>query len=296
MSLFLPLFASIVIKAISAGLIRSGRQMEDRPPRPKSIRGGSVMKLKRNAIRGFGAFAASALVGATLAASAANAAVTNITSSSTILDVALNIASFGPELPAAGSAPPLYNVNNSLASFSGAVGPLSITSGALVDTASGDIATASGTASSTLATFNISADSIFTVAATALSSTSSVDGTPSATGFTTLADLTITVLGSSLTIPLNPTPNDVILNAGGITITLNQQIPEVGGVGITTNAIAIDFNNFLGVVTGSIDIAQSAASITGSAVPEPSTWAMMALGFVGLAFAYRRGRKVAAIA
>jgi hypothetical protein len=31
----------------------------------------------------------------------------------------------------------------------------------------------------------------------------------------------------------------------------------------------------------------------GGAVPEPSTWAMMALGFVGLAFAYRLTRKVA---
>jgi hypothetical protein len=33
------------------------------------------------------------------------------------------------------------------------------------------------------------------------------------------------------------------------------------------------------------------------AVPEPSTWAMMALGFAGLAFAgYRRSRKGAAFA
>ena len=46
---------------------------------------------------------------------------------------------------------------------------------------------------------------------------------------------------------------------------------------------------------GFIDIGQSKASISEAAVPEPSTWAMMALGFVGLAFAYRRARKVAAI-
>jgi hypothetical protein len=48
-------------------------------------------------------------------------------------------------------------------------------------------------------------------------------------------------------------------------------------------------------VTGSIDIAQSQGSISEAAVPEPSTWAMMALGFAGLAFAYRRTRKVATI-
>ena len=46
---------------------------------------------------------------------------------------------------------------------------------------------------------------------------------------------------------------------------------------------------------GVIDIAQSKASLSEAAVPEPSTWAMMAMGFVGLAFAYRRSRKIAAI-
>ena len=40
---------------------------------------------------------------------------------------------------------------------------------------------------------------------------------------------------------------------------------------------------------------QSKASISEAAVPETSTWAMMALGFAGLAFAYRRARKVAMI-
>jgi hypothetical protein len=44
-----------------------------------------------------------------------------------------------------------------------------------------------------------------------------------------------------------------------------------------------------------LDIGQSKASISEGAVPETSTWAMMALGFAGLAFAYRRARKVAMI-
>ena len=82
------------------------------------------MKVKRYAIRGFGALAASAVLGATLAASPATAAaVTNITSSSTVLDVALNIGSFGPEFPASGSAPPAYDATNSFASFSTNLGP-----------------------------------------------------------------------------------------------------------------------------------------------------------------------------
>ncbi len=257
------------------------------------------MKLQRYATHAFAALTASAFIGAMLAASTAHAAVTNIASSSTVLDIALNIGSKGPALPASGSAPPAYNVNNSLASFSGALGPLSFASGALVDTASGDTATAVGTASSTLASLDLELDSIFSITATAVSSMSSVDGTPLATGFSTLGDLVITVAGSSIDIPLNPPPNDVIFDQSGLTITLNQQIHGIqGGFGdsITTNAIAIDFDKFLGLVSGSIDIAQSEASISEAAVPEPSTWAMMALGFVGLAFAYRRGRKVAAIA
>jgi hypothetical protein len=37
-------------------------------------------------------------------------------------------------------------------------------------------------------------------------------------------------------------------------------------------------------------------SITASAVPEPSTWAMMLLGFAGLGFAFRQSRRKAAVA
>jgi hypothetical protein len=165
-----------------------------------------------------------------------------------------------------------------------------------VDQASGDVATEEGQASSNLASLNISAGVAFSLTASALSSESSVDGIPSATGSSTLADLVITVFGSSINIPLDPSPNDVIFDDLGVTVTLNQQIPVIEGSfgqGITTNAIAVDLD-VLGV-TGSIDIAQSQASISEAAVPEPSTWAMMALGFVGLAFAYRRARKVATI-
>jgi PEP-CTERM motif len=88
----------------------------------------------------------------------------------------------------------------------------------------------------------------------------------------------------------------VIFDNFGVKVTLNQQINDVEGgfgQGIIVNAIAVDLD-ILGV-KGFIDIGQSKASISEAAVPEPSTWAMMALGFAGLAFAYRRARKVAAI-
>ena len=256
------------------------------------------MKVKRSAIRGFAALAASAVFGATLAASPATAAVTNIASSSTVLDVALNIGSFGPEFPASGSAPPAYDVTNSFASFSTNLGPLSFSTGVLVDEASGDIATEEGQASSNLASLNIAAGQFFTLTASAVGSEASVDGIPSATGSSTLADLVITVLGSSINIPLNPSPNDVIFDDFGVKVTLNQQINDVDGgfgQGIIVNAIAVDLDIAILGVKGFIDIGQSKASISEAAVPEPSTWAMMALGFVGLAFAYRRARKVAAI-
>jgi PEP-CTERM motif len=88
----------------------------------------------------------------------------------------------------------------------------------------------------------------------------------------------------------------VIFDEFGVKVTLNEQIHEVEGGfgdGIIVNAIAVDLD-VLGV-KGFIDIAQSKASISGAPVPEPSTWAMMALGFVGLTFAYRRRRTFASI-
>ena len=195
---------------------------------------------------------------------------------------------------------PAYDVTNSFASFSTNLGPLSFSTGVLVDEASGDIATEEGQASSNLASLNIAAGQFFTLTASAVGSEASVDGIPSATGSSTLADLVITVLGSSINIPLNPSPNDVIFDDFGVTVTLNQQINDVEGAfgqGIIVNAIAIAIDLDIAIlgVKGFIDIGQSKASISEAAVPEPSTWAMMALGFVGLAFAYRRARKVAAI-
>jgi hypothetical protein len=85
----------------------------------------------------------------------------SITSSSTVLDVALtvfgNSVDFGPELPASGAAPPAYNVTDSAGSFGTTVPPFSFSTGVLVHTASGDTATAAGTASSSLASLNITA-------------------------------------------------------------------------------------------------------------------------------------------
>src|SRR5271156_2654916 len=84
-----------------------------------------------------------------------------------------------------------------------------------------------------------------------------------------------------------PSPNDVIFSKGGLTVILNQQIPDTTETaGITTNAIAFDFVHFpVGPnhVNGAVDIGDSKASI--AVIPEPATWAMMLIGFAGLGFA-----------
>jgi hypothetical protein len=239
-----------------------------------------------------------------LAVSPASAAVTSVTSSATVLDVdltALGVPIDITALPASGSAPPPYNVTNSLASFSTSLGPISLTTGLLTDMASGNTGTGMGSATSTINNLDISWDSIFSLTSTLISSTSSVNGTPSATGSTTLEDLTIKVLGSTVTIPVNPPKNDVIFSLDGLTITLNQQLPDASeSAGITTNAIAIDFNKFpfgTNLVNGSIDVAQSFASINVTTIPETSTWAMLLLGFAALGYAgYRKSRPPVSIA
>ena len=57
--------------------------------------------------------------------------------------------------------------------------------------------------------------------------------------------MVITVLGSSINIPLNPSPNDVIFDDFGVKVTLNQQTHDVEGgfgQGIIVNAIAVDLD------------------------------------------------------
>ena len=85
---------------------------------------------------------------------------------------------------------------------------------------------------------------------------------------------------------------------GGRVVDLfsNGDITAVGNPPVTPGP------NFYGVVVGYTDPIKGFAANYASAnglifdTPEPSTWAMMVLGFVGLGFAgYRKGRKAAAI-
>jgi hypothetical protein len=261
------------------------------------------MTLKTSALTAIGALALSTGWALPFAVSPASAAVTTISSSSTVLDISLTIPgvisiTIGPLLPAAGSAPPPYNVTNSLASLS--LPLLGLTTGQLTDTASSPFPpTETGTATSTADDFSLALRSIFDLSATTISSTSSVNGTPSATGSTTIGNLSFTIAGHTITFSGTPSVNDVILSEPGLTVTLNQQIPDATETaGITTNAIVIGFNDFAvgpNHVSGTVDIGQSMASF--AVIPEPATWVMMLAGFAGLGFAgYRASRKSAAIA
>ncbi len=262
------------------------------------------MALRTSALTTIGAFALSAGVVAALGVSPASALVTTISSSSTGLNVALTIAGIpiavGPVLPAAGSAPPTYDVTNSGSFSLPAVG---LSAGTVTDTASSSFPpTETGTATSTEDGFSFTpaGGAIFDVAATTISSTSSVNGTSPATGSTTITGLSLTIAGQTFTFPgtQTPTANDVLLNIGGVTVTLNQQIPDTTETeGITTNAIAIDFADFhvgSNVVNGAIDIGQSAASLT--LIPEPATWVEMLLGFGALGLVVRARTRPKAIA
>jgi PEP-CTERM motif len=263
------------------------------------------MTLKKSALTAIGALALSTGWTLTFAASPASAAVTTISSSSTVLDISLIVPgvisiTLGPVLPAAGSAPPYDVTNSNSLSFP----LLGLSSSLVTDTASSpQPPTETGTATSTANSFSLApvGGALFSVSATTISSTSSVTGTPtpSAAGSTTITGLSLTIAGQTFTFSGTPSPNDVIFSEPGLAVILNQQIPDTTETaGITTNAVAIDFNNFaLGPnqVTGAVDIGQSMASI--AIVPEPATWAMMLAGFAGLGFAsYRASRKSAAIA
>lgn len=242
-----------------------------------------------------------------LVATPAGAAVTSISSSAYVLGIDLTIAGIsvspGPVIPAYGSSPPVYNVQNSVASFNI---PGLIDSGVAGASAFSLLPpTPSGGASALITDFSLFIGPLLDISGTEVGSSSSVSGTgtPTASASTTIDNLAISglVIGSTpITVTGSPAPNTVILDNStiGLEIVLNQQTPDLSETaGITTDAISIIFSNFpygLGVVNGDIDIAGSSASIV--ATPEPATWAEMLAGFAVLGFLMRGRRKAEAVA
>jgi hypothetical protein len=128
--------------------------------------------------------------------------------------------------------------------------------------------------------------------------------------FRSLAVTGALVGGKTLTFSGDAAANTVLYSSSTVTITLDKQtllLPPAAtsgiiGPSITTDAIDIRFNGakFAGqTISGHFDIGQSSASYALMrpmafgvfTAPEPSTWAMVLLGFAGLGCAgYRRAR------
>jgi hypothetical protein len=219
----------------------------------------------------------------------------------------------GPLASASGSAPAPYDttntvlsVNNNAALIAGLLGiNQQLQTSVLITNVNG---TATGAeATSTVNDLSLSIAglaSLFNLSATTIQSYSQANsvGGLDASGTTTIEGLNLggTLLGALLidsSLFVNPAPNTILFSGGGLSIILNEQIALGDGltsIGIETNAIHIGLDNFLlgtGLVDGDIIIGHSQAFATiaqAAAVPEPSTWAMMLLGFGAIGFRMRR--------
>jgi len=227
----------------------------------------------------------------------------------------------GPISPSSGAAPPSYDNSNSVLTLSesaslttGLLGiQQGLQTGLLTTNANGTATGAEATAtindlSLTLGT-NLLLTSLLGLDATTIQSYSQANsvGGLDASGSTTIEGLVFA--GSLLgglnldgSLFINPDPNTVLLSIAGLSILLNEQImlgDGVTGIGISTNAIHIGFDNFLlgtNLLNGDIILGHSEAFAsvgqpgTPGAVPEPGTWAMMLLGFGAVGFAMRRSK------
>jgi hypothetical protein len=90
-------------------------------------------------------------------------------------------------------------------------------------------------------------------------------------------------------------------NAGQYSLPLpsatGQTLPDVFQVaGFTAPAGSYALADLILANGSDVATASSGALFVASSVPEPQTWAMMLLGFVGLAFAFRQSRRKVALA
>jgi hypothetical protein len=128
--------------------------------------------------------------------------------------------------------------------------------------------------------------------ASVIQATASVNGdygTLQATGGTTLAGLALNGLPLA---NVSAAPNTVLLDALGLTITLNEQITigdSISSLGLAVNAIDIDFNNVvsgIGLINGNIIISHAESLMTArpdrQEVPEPATMLLFGAGLIGL--------------
>ena len=211
----------------------------------------------------------------------------------------------GPFANVSGTAPAAYNVPGSVLTVNESTPLLASASTGLITTSAiSDVDGLPGprqsTAQAVVDGLNLSVlgaiSNVLTVGATTITSSSGVSGDVSApvtSSSSVIENLAVSVLGGTVTIPAEAytTPNFVLVNAGGISIILNETITSntATSASVTTNAIHISLNNVAGLsglVTGDIIVGHSFAS---QAIPEP---AAITLGFASLGLLLLRKRRM----
>ena len=212
----------------------------------------------------------------------------------------------GPLPVASGSAPAAYSVTNTAASatvaFILSTGLLNVDASSNVD---GTVNVARTTqAAATVNALSIAILGALGISANTVASTASISGNYNslvAAGSTTITGLSVAGL-SAFGATISPAVNDVILNALGLTVTLNKQTVTgnaVTGLSMITDGIDVQFldvaatiNGQLGYLSGSIDIAVSEADMTAgmNGIPEPSSMSAMGMGLAALGVFRRKIR------
>jgi hypothetical protein len=266
----------------------------------------------------------SALAGVALCALIAGGApslahATVISGSSSAFDDSVNlvvtpglVVSSGPVVAVSGTAPPLYNTSNFALSASVLGG--FITTNIITANANSNVDGSAGSksAAGTVTINNFSLGGLLSfggITATTLQSTATSSGDFGAltsTGSTTISGLVINGLAMAVVMP---TANDVLFDAGGVEVIANAQTTVGDGVsstGITVDALEVvltdvagTVDGVTGLISGDVIIDQSRSALSavaggggggggGSAVPEPSSFLVLAAGLLGLAGLYRK--------
>jgi hypothetical protein len=226
--------------------------------------------------------------------------------------------SAGPAPTSSGTASPPYTDSASLVSLSaGLPGALGVSTGLLDTNADSDIDGAAGAkfadANAQVVNLTLSAIAqLLILSADAIHSTASVSGDHGALvafGGAALVNAAIKGPLGSIALDILPAANTVVdvavLGLVGVSLILNEQIETGDGInsrGLAVNAIHLTLNGFVsGLIslTGDIIISHSEAHMQAQPdqpnqphqpvpMPEPTTLALMGLGFVALSWRSRR--------